>query len=163
MPMMTSGSQEAGIPTGRIKNIFPEIPSEAIQKIKERDIIRQNDPHSPLLNQLNTEIQDIIKQHKKEKWRSTVENIDRKTNSKQLFKLIKHLNGASVKASNNEAIKFKGKYISHPNKISSEFNKQYSSVIKHKSSKTARKTTKLLRKNHLMVPNSLPWKKQRQL
>ena len=133
---------KAAIPEGRIKQICPEIPAEAILKMKQRDTLRENYPQSPLLNQLNSEITDCITKHKRNKWRETVENIDRKTNSKQLFKLIKHLNGASTKTNNNKAIKFKGKYISKLNKIAKEFNNQYSSVIKHKSSKTARQTKK---------------------
>ena len=59
----------------------------------------------------------------------------------KLFKLIKHINGGA-KATKNEAIKFKGKYISNPKKIADLFNKQYSSVVRHMSSKTARRTTK---------------------
>ena len=87
--------------------------AEAILKMKQRDTLRENDPESPLLSQLNSAVTDCIIKHKRNKWRETVENIDRKTNSKQLFKLIKHLNGAITKTNNNEAIKFKGKYISN--------------------------------------------------
>ena len=140
---------KAAIPSGRIKNIFPEIPTEAIKKIKDRDALRKNDPKSPLITQLNNEISTCITDHKREKWRNTVESIDRKTNSAKLFKLIKHLNGASAKSSNNEAIKFKGKYITNPNKISKEFNKQYSLVIRHTSAKSTRITTRASKKMSL--------------
>ena len=63
----------------------------------------------------------------------------------KLFKLIKHINGGA-KATKNEAIKFKGKYISNPMKIADLFNKQYSSGVRHVSIKMARRTTKDLRK-----------------
>jgi hypothetical protein len=65
---------KATIPEGRIKQIYPEMPAEAILKMKERDTLRENDPQSPLLNQLNSEITDCITKHKRNKWRETVEN-----------------------------------------------------------------------------------------
>ena len=131
------------IPAGRIKTIIPEVPTEAATKMKERDDIRQTNPTDQRLPELNKEINDIINEHKREKWRETIEK--KKSYSSKLFKLIKHLNGGT-KASENEDIKFKGKYISAPKKIADNFNKQFSSIIPHKSSKTARSQTKNIRK-----------------
>ena len=136
------------IPKGRIKDVFSEIPQSAAAKIQERDNLRKTDPTSPELARLNEEIKSEINKHKKEKWIETVEAIDRKKDSGKLFKLIKHLNG-NVQASDNQAIKFKGKYLSKPKDISSAFNVQYSSVVRHTSSKTARTLTKNIRKNSL--------------
>ena len=116
--------------------------------MKERDLIRETDPTAPALMKLNKEINKGINDHKREKWRDTVENIDSKTESSKLFKLIKNLNGGS-KANNNQAIKFKGKYISNPKKIADSFNKQYSSVVRHTSTKTNRKVTKTMKKKNL--------------
>ena len=142
------------IPSGRIKTMVPEIPTEAAQKIKERDDIRANNPTSDRLATLNEEIDKLINTQRRDKWREKVQDINFKQNPTKLFKLIKHLNGGA-KASKNEAIKFKGKYISNPKKIADHFNKQYSSVVRHVSSKTARKTTKDLRKNKLNDSNDI--------
>ena len=84
------------------------MPTAVVDKIKERDQLRQDQPESPQLAELNKEIDKGINDHKREKWRSTVSDINSKTNSAQLFKLIKHLNG-NAKASANQSIKFKGK------------------------------------------------------
>ena len=132
------------IPAGRIKTVIPEVPTSTANKIKERDEIRSQDPLSPRIAQLNREIEKEIQHHKREKWRETVEN--KKADTTKLFKLLKHLNGGT-QASTNEAIKFKGKYITTPKKIADRFNNQYSSVIRHVSTKTARTVTKDIKKN----------------
>ena len=132
------------IPSGRIKSIIPDIPTEAADKIKERDNLRQTDPDSQRIPELNREIESTINKHKRDKWRETIEN--KKSDTTKLFKLIKHLNGGK-KANDNEAIKFKGKYITTPKKLADKFNKQYSSVIPHKTTPTARRVTKNLKKN----------------
>ena len=102
------------IPNGWIKSNIPEIPTEAAQKIKERDNIRANTPESPLIVKLNQQIEDSISKHKKEKWKAAVENT--KQNSGKLFKLIKNLNG-KTSAKSNQNIKFKGKCVSNPTQI----------------------------------------------
>ena len=106
--------------------------------------MRNTNPADQRIPILKAEIDSIINQHKREKWRETVEN--KKTDTNKLFKLIKHLNGGK-QASENEAIKFKGKYISNPKKIANSFNKQFSAVIPHKSTKTARIVNRSIRKN----------------
>ena len=143
-----NNTSKTTIPAGRIRNIYPEVPTDTADKMKQRDDLRESDPNSPNLAQLNIEINKEINDHRRDKWRATVENVNRKTNPAQLFKLIKHLNGGP-KASSNESIKFKGKYISNSNKIANAFNKQFSSVIRHTSSKSARTITKNLKKNKL--------------
>ena len=126
------------IPSGRIKEIIPEIPTSTARKIKERDLLRSTQPNSPHITQLNNEIFSEINTHKREKWKETIANINRKTDSSKLFKLIKNLNGSNTKSNCNQSIKFKGKYISYPTKIANAFNKQYTSIVEHKSSRESR-------------------------
>ena len=141
------------IPKGRIPEVFPNTPTETAEKITRRNELRKDNPQAPELRELNKEIDHERNVHNREKWRSTVQDINRKTDPSKLFKLIKHLNGGP-KSSPNQAIKFKGKYLSNPTKIANSFNSQFSSVIPHKSSKTARKTTRLLKKNKLNNPKT---------
>ena len=138
------------IPSGRIKEVIPEVPTEAVRKMTLRDSIRSTDPNSEEIQQLNNDISSLILNHKKDKWKKTVEEI--KPSSSKLHKLIKRLNGKSI-APSNQPIKYKGKYHSCPAKIADNFNKQYSSVVHHKSSKSSRKVTKNIRKNSLENPN----------
>ena len=139
------------IPAGRIKHIFPNVPSATATKMKERDALRQADPSSPQIIELNKQIHEEINDHKRDKWRCTVEDLNRKTDSSKLFKLIKHLNGGP-KANSNQAIKFQGKYHSNPKHIANHFNKQYTSVVRHISSKSNRHVTRNLKKNSLKDP-----------
>ena len=83
--------------------------------------MRAHSPDSPLIADLNKEIEASINQHKKDKWKAAVE--DTKQNSTKLFKLIKNLNG-KAKTNGNQSIKFKGKYVSNPTKLANKFNKQ---------------------------------------
>ena len=139
----------ASIPAGRIKETFQEVPTATAEKIRRRDALRKTDPISPQLAVLNSEIDKEIRKHREDKWREKVGELDRRQNSSKLFKLIKALNGGNPRASNNQAIRFKGKYLSNPSSISNAFNKQFSSVTNHKSSKSARTTTKILKKKSL--------------
>ena len=135
------------IPQGRIKTVYPEIPTEAAALIKTRDELRSIDPTSEDIRQMNADITDLVLNHRQDKWKNTVEDIERNCSSK-LFKLIKRLNGKDT-VSGNQPIKFKGKYISNPSKIADKFNKQFTSVVHHKSSKESRSIHKNIIKNNL--------------
>lgn len=131
------------IPTGKIRKIIPEIPTEAATLIAERNQLREQNPQSERLNTISQEIDNKIRIFKRDKWRETVGNIN---NSSKLYKLLKGLNG-STKTVNNHSIKFKGRYVSSAKNIANCFNKQYSSVVEHKSSKDSRTITKRLKAN----------------
>ena len=133
------------IPGGRIKDVLPEIPSETVKKMDKRDTLRASNPDSPEIPELTKEILKEVSTHRSEKWKEKVNDIK---SSSKLFKLIKALNGKGNKC-DNEAIRFKGKYLSSPKAISKAFNKQYTSVVEHKSSKSSRKITKDIKKNSL--------------
>ena len=87
--------------------------------MKERDSLRKDDPQSPRLQEINKEIDKIINSHKRDKWKETIET--KKNDTNKLYKLLKHLNGGA-RASTNEAIKFKGKYVSCSKKIADLIN-----------------------------------------
>ena len=136
------------IPSGRIKEIISEIPTAAARKIIDRNEIRKQNPHSPEIATLTKEIYELIDDQRTETWRTTVTELGNQYSSK-LFKLLKRMSGQG-QASSNQAIKFKGKYVSNPKKIASGFNQQYSAVIKHKSSKESRRISKDIRKRKLV-------------
>ena len=133
------------IPSGRIKDVLPEIPASAAENIKKRDQLRETNPNSEEITNLNYIINKEIREHKREKWREQISKIE-KGKSGHLFKIIKNLNG-NTKASKNQAISFNNKPISCPAKIANKFNKQYSSVVTHKTSKEARRIAKDVKKN----------------
>ena len=140
------------IPGGRIKDIIPETPTSTVDKIKRRDAIRSNNPHSPEIADLQREILIETAQHRKTKWRDKVSDIGKC--SSKLHKLIKNLNGKGSSNNNNQAIRFKGRYLSSAADISDAFNQQFSSVVKHQSSKNSRVVAKNIKKNKLDNPIS---------
>ena len=75
----------------------------------------------------------------------------RKTDTGQLFKLIRELNGQPP-VKENHAIRFKGKYLSSATNIANQFNNQFSSVMRHRTSRSFRTITKACRHNPLDNP-----------
>ena len=133
------------IPQGRIKQVLPELPAEAIDLMKQRDATRVETPDSPRLAELNKAIETAIRSHKRTKWRETISSLGHRTDSGKLFKIIRNLNGQPP-AKENSAIKFKGRYITSAQQLADCFNKQYTSIVRHKTSRTARTTTKTAKK-----------------
>ena len=140
-----NNSSKKCIPKGRIKTIVPEIPTSAAEKMKSRDDLRKSNPTSPQIGVLNKEIENEIRTHRRDKWREHVEDTSRKQDPGKLFKLIKQLNG-NPQDKGNQAIKFKGKYVSTAKNIANNFNNQYSAVTRHISSKEARIITRKSKK-----------------
>ena len=63
-----NNTSKTTIPAGRIRNIYPEVPSDTADKIKQRDDIPESDPNSPNIAQLNIEINKEINDHRRDKW-----------------------------------------------------------------------------------------------
>ena len=143
-----SNASKQFIPHGRIKKVIPNIPTEAAQKIQERDEIRQQDPTSARIQELNQEIDSCVRTHKRDQWRDFISKLDRKSDPGKLFKFFKNING-QPNSSENSAIKFKGKYLTKPLKMADGFNKQYNSIVRHTSSPTSRTISHDLKKNKL--------------
>ena len=129
------------IPQGRIKNILPEIPAEARDKMKVRDDLRASDPTSPQISALTKEISDTIRKFKRQKWRDKISSLGPRTDSGKLFKLIKSINGQPPMKS-NQGIKFKGKLIQSARELANQFNKQFTSVVRHTTKRTTRRITR---------------------
>lgn len=66
------------------------MPQEAVNKINMRDNFKKSDPESPMLKQLNKEIENTIRDHNRKLWRDKLSQMVRKKNSGELFKLIKN-------------------------------------------------------------------------
>ena len=110
------------IPSGRVHKIIPGIPSEAVSKIKQRDILRESDRTNPEIKSLNEEIEKIITDSKREKWLSHLDSCA--PNSQKLWKTIKGITNP-VQDTGNVDIKFNGTYFSNKTKIANLFNKQF--------------------------------------
>ena len=133
------------IPNGRILNVTPSMPSDAAELVRERNALRQNDPSSDRISELNREIEFKTQAYRAEKWREYVSSFDGRTQVGKLFKAIKSVNGGCT-TKNNQAINFHGKPVLKAKALAKLFNQQYSSVVPHKSNKNTRKLTRRTKK-----------------
>ena len=121
--------------------------------MKQRDEIRLSNHQSLKIPVLNNRIQMIIRQSKSEKWRRFLATFDHRTDSTQLWKVIKALDN-KIQSRNNQPIKFrrKGKKkrtLTSPQDIANKFNKQFTSTSTHQTSKDYRAITRVIQKRSL--------------
>ena len=77
------------IPSGRIQNVLNAVPTETTKLMEERDWIRSEDP-ADRIKILNSQINQSIKDHRKEKWLDHLKSCGPGT--KKLWDTIKSLN-----------------------------------------------------------------------
>ena len=109
------------IPSGRIMKVNG-LPTEADEKIEQRNNIRENNPADPRIPELNESIKTTIKKHKQNKWTEHLASC--KAGSKKLWSTIKSLEN-KPRPSENQGIIFDNKTINNPKKIANKFNSQY--------------------------------------
>ena len=86
-----------------------------------RDDLRKRDRISPELPRLNKNIQKRICEHKRQKWRDFVENLDHKTDITKLWRTIKGIDGRAKRTAENEAICFNGISLSSSKQLAAKF------------------------------------------
>ena len=109
----------------------------------ERDDIRKENPSDPRIKELNKEIDNTIREHKKNKWNEHLQNCQAGT--KKLWSTIKNLGSQPVK-SINQGIKFGDKVVHDPKKLADKFNAQYTPSSNQHQSKESRRTRRHLKK-----------------
>ena len=96
------------IPTGRHRLHEEPVPAWVLDVMTRRDDLCKRDRTSPELLRLNKDIQKCICEHKRQKWRYIVENLDHKTDITKLWRTIKGIDGRAKRTAENEAISFIG-------------------------------------------------------
>lgn len=130
------------IPKGRIPNVIHNIPSEAVNLINERDNLREVDPRNPRIQDLNTDINKKIQEHRKNKWTEQLKKCER--GSKNLWKTIKGIT-QPTKEPENIGIQFQDKLYEKNEKIANMLNRQFTPSTSHKTTKEARITMRKLK------------------
>ena len=131
------------IPAGRIPKIFNAMPTETADLIDERDQIRKEDPADPRIQELNTNINNKIKEHRQEKWIDHLKNCGQGT--KKLWDTIKSINNPPQQP-DNQSIKFNNKHYDKPKKLASKFNAQYTPGATTKPTKEFRNLLRKVKK-----------------
>ena len=132
------------IPTTRQRLHEEPVPAEILDVMTRRDVIGKIDRTSPELPWLNKHIQKRICEHKRQKWRDFVENLDPKTDITQLWRTIKGIDGRAKRTAENETISFNGFSFPSSKQLATKFNKQFntSELGRHSSSRETRLVTK---------------------
>ena len=125
------------IPTGRHRLHEEPVPAEILDVMTRRDDLRERDRTSPELPRQNKDIQKRICEHKQQKWRDFVENMDQKPDITKLWRTIKGIDGRAKRTAENEAISFNGISFSSSTQLAAKFNKQFntSKLGRHSSSR----------------------------
>ena len=130
------------IPTGRRKLYTQQVPSEILAMMEERDDLHKQDLASHRLSTMNDEISKATSDHKRRQWREFVESIDQRTDSTQLWRTIKGIDGKSKHTAENEYIT--GRPHTSPKLIDNRFNRHFttSKLGKLSSSRRTRQVSK---------------------
>ena len=91
------------IPTGLHRLHEEPVPADILDVMTRQDDLRKRDRTSPELPRLNKDIQKRICEHKRQKWRDFVENMDHKTDITKLWRTIKGIDGRTKRTAENEA------------------------------------------------------------
>jgi len=110
------------IPAGRINNVRPSFPAEAIRLEEERDALRASDLSNPRIAELTNEMRQIVTEHRRNKWIRHLETCA--NGSKKLWTTIKNLSGKK-KAPPRTAICFNGTQYTDDKKCAKHFCRQF--------------------------------------
>ena len=104
--------------------------------MEERDRIRSEDPADDRIKILNSQINQSIKDHRKEKWLDHLKSCG--PGIKKLWDTITSLNNPP-KQPGNQSIQFSKKHYNNPKKIANKFNSQYTPGTKTNPTKEFRR------------------------
>ena len=131
------------IPAGRIPETLNALPTEVARLIEIRDDIKKNNPGDNRLQDINNNITNKIKEHRKKKW---IEHLDDcQPGSRKLWSTIKSLNDQPPQP-DNQGIIFNDKVINHPKKLATNFNKQYTPTTNKKPQQALRKILRSMKR-----------------
>ncbi len=131
------------IPAGRIPKTFNALPTEAARLIDERDDIRKTNPADDRIPDMNKNINTLINEHRKEKWKEHLSNCQ--AGSKKLWNTIKNLNDQPVQP-DNHGISFNNKTTNDPKEMANHFNMQYTPPSNTKPNKAIRNILRRMKK-----------------
>lgn len=137
------------IPAGCIREKRPNFPTEAAEIAEQRDNLRRTDPTNPNIRILSNQVNNIVRNHLRDKWRSYLDKCEFNQNTNNLWRVIKRL---SNKTENNGKVnlKFQDRTHCYPKQIAHRFNTQFTAhPTTHDNTKK-----KLVRKAHKLSKTS---------
>ena len=116
-----------------IKDAKPGFSKGVRKEIKERNMLRKNvkeDGGRKKWTEKCRKVKEMIRKEKEENWKEYVEELDTKTNCKQVWSTIRNLDGRVAQRKENEVLIVEGKGLVSDKDKAKEFAKMYKKVSK---------------------------------
>ena len=133
------------IPAGRRNLYKPGLNNQVTKLLSEHNRLRETNPTSNQIGELNSAIMRKIDESKRKDWHKFVGSFNHRYKPQQLWGVIKSLSGRA-QPSNNNAIIFNGKPITDPDVIADGLDKLLTRTKTHESCKEARHIVKSIKK-----------------
>ena len=145
------------IPAGFRSDHLPNKSREVSELENRYDDLRQHDSNDPELGNLANEIKMARDKSSREKWCGFVESLDRRSNPKRYWQVLRNLSGKRTFTPPNQPIKFKGRIYTKHGAIAKRFNTQYTNIRRHSSCKSTRVIQRKLHNIHKLNDNFRPF------
>lgn len=132
------------IPAGRRKLCSPALSPEVTDLIAQRDSLRDVDPSSPELPDMNNNIRELVDAVRRKRWEDHVSSFDYRTKPHKLWRTIKALKGQPASPP-NVAISFGGTPVHCRKTVANAFTKQFTCVLAHKTDGQTRKVVRKIK------------------
>ena len=153
---------KTSIPAGYRKDFNPSLTPEILTLTTERDSRRAQDPTDPAIPALNAEIDHLIRDTARSRWRATVSSTSYSANTRKFWTLIRSLSGTRTRIPPNQPISFTTldgttKTCTKPSAIAKFFTKQFTSIKPHTQDPELRKTLRRLHQEHQLDHSFSPF------
>ena len=113
------------IPAGRRRCYVPGVSRDVISLREERDNLRDTDPSNPEIERLTVEINSLVWNEKRVRWRKHVEDSDRRTNPSKHWNMLRGLSGKRAHVAPNQPVDFDGVCCPNPKDAANRFMRLY--------------------------------------
>ena len=150
-------ASKRNIPRGKIPNYTVGLTEHARQLARERDALRQADPTSPQIPDLEAQISRETEQNKRNIWRSKMDSCSIKRCSGKYFKILRDLSGKRGHQDPNQPITFEGRVFTDRRKIAKKFARLFARPTQHAPDRSTRTLLRRIHRDHRLNPRETPF------
>ena len=151
--ILTSAAK-SHIPCGNIKDHIPNLPDAARPLIRERDALRQTDPHDPNIPLLNNQITATIANNARKTWIEKVESCSPHQSPSAFWSLLRSLSGKKTRPPPNQPISFGNRTLTRHSDIAKSFCRQFTAAPNRARTRASRRLRRHTRSRH---PLNINW------
>ena len=138
------------IPAGRIPEMRPNFPAEAVGLANERDEFRRSNPADPRVRELTLEVSRLVAEHKRNRWLEHLKSCNIGTGVSKLWATVKSLSNPGKK-DDRTSVTFNDETVTDPKRCASHFNRQF---VEHPESDRAKR--RVLRRIRSLPAEEVP-------